>query len=227
MARSDFVNAYNLSEAREKLSRDLISNTNDLGKIIDSAMGFRTRTVNCEVGKNDGLYKIRFSSDSYLERYHNSFVLAPFETRRFLKKLSGVVVLRKFSRKFRNPFISLAYSLEEKQGDFSVTINYIQSTNRMKRDVYDSLKSELGANPHEFLLAHFISRLSPVLNASPNTEVKINLNKTHKPVYPKLRDRFFDKKYALNPKKERVIQILGEDNLWLREKSVQERSHAQ
>ncbi|MBI3622650.1 hypothetical protein HY212_01040 [Candidatus Pacearchaeota archaeon] len=214
MENADFVETYHLSEVREKLSRDSIADTSDLGRVLDTAMSLRTRVGNLEVGKNDGLYEIRFSTDSYLERSYESFVLAPFESYRPIKKLVRVGLLRKVFKKIGNPFISLAYSFEN--GRPAVIIQYIQSTNRMDQSIYDSLKSELGVNPHEFLLAHFLSRLSPVLDARPETNVLVSDSYTSKSVYPRLRDRFFDGMYHLNPEKERVRQILGEDNAWIK-----------
>lgn len=143
-------------------------------------------------------------------------MLAPFCGFRPLKKLLGVGFLKRLSKKWRNPFISLAYGFQKEEDDTSVNINYVQSTNRMNQEVYDSLRSSLGVNPHEFLLAHFIYRLSPILDARPNVDVILSSRNTLNSIYPKLRDRFFDEKYHLNPQKERVTQLLGKNNSWIK-----------
>ena len=74
----------------------------------------------------------------------------------------------------------------------------------------------MGVNPHEFLLAQFLYRLAPVLNTRSETDVFVSSKYTNRENYSKLRDRFFDGEYHLNPKKERVRQILGEDNAWIK-----------
>lgn len=217
MEKADFVETYHLSEVREKLSRVSIANTSDMEKVLDTTLNLRTRVGDLlEVGKNDGLYEVRFSTDSYLERDHDSFVLAPFEKYRAMKKRIRVGILRKVFKSIGNPFISLAYSFKDGRNNHAMIIQYIQSTNRINQNIYDSLKSELGVNPHEFLLAHFLSRLSPILNAKPETNVLVSQHYTSRSAYPGLRDRFFDGEYRLNPKKERVRQILGEDNKWIK-----------
>lgn len=159
------------------------------------------------VGSN-GFYQPRFSTDNYLERDYPSFVLANLESPPLWERVFRW-------RRTRNPLISLAYYPQEDSGT-TVTIQYVQSTNRMTREIYDDLKKSLSVNPHEFLLAHFLHRISPVLDVRPETRVSldsryVNSNR----VYKHLRDRFFDRDYLLNPGKERVRQILGENNSWL------------
>lgn len=215
---TDFIEAYNLSKTRKKLSRGLRGSPNKLGRMLNSAMGFRMRFGDLEIGKNDGLYTIRFSSDNYRERNYDSFVLAPFEDHRFFKKLSGRKFVSRFVKETWNPFISLAYSSyqgKKEEDSTCVFINYIQSTNRINQEVYSDLTSALGGNPHEFLLAHFLARLSPILDVMPDTDVIMDEKYVGHPVYRRLRDRFFDKNYNLNPNKERVRQILGEENSWI------------
>ncbi|MBI2045538.1 hypothetical protein HYT23_05770 [Candidatus Pacearchaeota archaeon] len=216
MERTDFIGEYHLGEARRRAVKDLNVDGSNLGEMVNSAVSPRTCVTDLEVGKNDGLYIIRFSSDNYTENNYDSFVLAPFSNSRLLKIFPLIWPMKTILKTSRNPFISLAYSSYGGGDNPNVTIEYIQSTNRMKRDVYDSLQSKLGANPHEFLLAHFLSRISSVLDARPEVDVRVSSQYTLNSICPRLRDRFFDRRYNLNPKKERVRQILGKDNAWLK-----------
>lgn len=118
-----------------------------------------------------------------------------------------------------NPLTVLRYGVYPRR----ILIGYTQTPSGVTPEDYFDMRSYLGERPHELLFAHFLDRLSPVLDRFPDTEVLFAPTYLHKPVYPFLRDRFLDKHYFLNPGKERVQQILGENNSWLSAESVRER----
>lgn len=119
------------------------------------------------------------------------------------------------------PAVALRYGIREKE----FAIGYVQSHAYLDTlESFQKLKKDLGGvRPHELLVAHFIARVASVLNEHPETKVIVSPFYTDKPLYPKLRDRFFDKNYSLNPNRERIRQILGEDNSWLDSSAIESR----
>ena len=79
----------------------------------------------------------------------------------------------------------------------------------------------MGARPHEFLVAQFLSRVAPILHVRPQT--KVVLHESDSTSRKSIRERFFDKEWRLNPGKERVQQILGPENAWLHPESIKSR----
>ncbi len=134
-------------------------------------------------------------------------------------KSSSLLTLNRGER----PLVALRYGLYLNPQE--LVIGYVQSDARLDTfESFQELRKELGGvRPHELLVAEFLARSSAALNAFPNIGVFVAPHYLSKPLYPKLRDRFFDDNYALNPNRERVIQILGEDNAWLSNEAVSSR----
>ena len=86
---------------------------------------------------------------------------------------------------------------------------------------YQSLKRKLGVRPHELLVAQFLARIAPIMDMRPQT--KLLLEESSLSSRKTIRDRFFDKEWSLNPNKERVHQIFGEDNRWLEPEAIKAR----
>jgi len=114
------------------------------------------------------------------------------------------------------PILALRYGIY----DDEFVIAYAQTPSEVTLDDYLTVKDDLGVRPHEFLFAQFIARAAPILNKYPATGVYVAPHYQNKPVYPTLRDRFFDRHYSLNPWRQRVQEILGADNAWLKESSM-------
>lgn len=115
------------------------------------------------------------------------------------------------------PAVSLRYGLYPEE----LVIGYIQTHSFLDSlEQYIKIKEDLGARPHEFLLAHFLARVAKTLDLNPGIGVFLATHYLHNPVYPTLRDRFFDEHYSLNPNRKRVIQILGEKNSWLNPEAI-------
>lgn len=121
------------------------------------------------------------------------------------------------------PTVILRYGFYPKQ----IVVGYIQTPQNVSFEDYKRIRSDLEIRPHDLILAHFLDRISPALDKFPDTNVFFSPYYLNKPVYFFLRDRFLDRDYFLNPKRVRVQQIIGKENSWLREESVQERLHAQ
>jgi hypothetical protein len=120
----------------------------------------------------------------------------------------------------KRPALVLRYGIYANE----IVIGYIQSNSTLDTlDKYLSLKEDLGVRPHEFMVAQFLARIAPALDEHPNAGVFLALHYVNKPVYTTIRDRFFDRNYSLNPNKERVRQILGENNTWLKPEAIQSR----
>lgn len=119
------------------------------------------------------------------------------------------------------PAVALRYGIYPKE----IVIGYVQTHAFLSTlGPYQKMKEELeGVRPHEFLVAHFLARIAQTLDKHPKTGVFIAPHYLDKPVYPTLRDRFFDDNYSLNPNRERVQQILGEDNTWLTQDAIESR----
>jgi len=118
------------------------------------------------------------------------------------------------------PAVSLRYGFYPQE----IVIGYIQTHADLDTfKHYAEMKRDLGARPHEFLVAQFLARIAHTLSEFPDTGVFVAQHYIDKPVYPTLRDRFFDENYSLNPNRERVRQILGENNLWLQEGAIESR----
>lgn len=222
MAEKDFRKVYHLNELPEMDSIFLNSRESKLVGKINESIDVNSSIGNYMVRKSCSRDRISFSTDNYTEVSYQSLILRfikdPLDERSIFKKVSDrykTLIHKKKSEKTNNPLMSLAYRLEKTKGQSEIIIKYIQSTNRMNQEIYDSMKKSFGVNPHEFLLAQFLYRVSPILNFEPNMAVNM-LERTSGGLYQKLRDRFFDSNYNLNPKKERVIQILGEDNNWIK-----------
>lgn len=209
----NFREIYQLDKSERMLSKTSKIGGKSLEGRIKNTLDFGVPFGKYEIRKNGESDEIRFSSDNYRENHYDTLIVGDSEKRTLFKKIKERIL--KTIKKRENPFIVLAYDSENDES--TIRIQYIQSTNRMKKTVYQNLNSTFNVNPHEFLLAQFLYRISPILDSSPEIKVKVQdwyLDKN--PVYSKLRDRFFDSKYNLNPNKERVKQILGENNSWLK-----------
>lgn len=114
------------------------------------------------------------------------------------------------------PLLALRYGIYAKE----FVIAYAQTPSEVTLDDYITVKNDFSVRPHEFLFAQFIARVAPILDKYPMTGVYVASHYLDKPVYPTLRDRFFDTHYILNPNRKRVQEILGEDNAWLEERSI-------
>ncbi|MBI2045537.1 hypothetical protein HYT23_05765 [Candidatus Pacearchaeota archaeon] len=121
------------------------------------------------------------------------------------------------------PSVVLRYGVYPRE----IIIGYIQTPSYVDFEAYGRIKSDLGVRPHDLILAHFLDRISPVLDKFPDTNVFFSPIYLEKSVYPFLRDRFLDGDYFLNPRRVRVQQIMGGENFWLRGESAQDRFHAQ
>lgn len=120
------------------------------------------------------------------------------------------------SFEFRKPILALRYGIYADE----FVIGYAQTPSEVTLEDYFTVRDDIGVRPHEFLFAHFIARVAPILNKYPAIGVYVAPHYLDKPVYPTLRDRFFDAHYILNPKRQRVQELLGEDNEWLEEDSL-------
>ena len=121
------------------------------------------------------------------------------------------------------PELVLRYGIYPRE----IVVGYIQTPYDVSFEDYRRMKSNLEVRPHDLILAHFLDRISPVLNKFPDTNVFFSPIYLDKPVYPLLRDRFLDGDYLLNPNRTRVQQIMGRENSWMRKDNVQKRSLAQ
>jgi len=119
------------------------------------------------------------------------------------------------------PAVALRYGIYPQE----FVIGYVQTHALLDSiEPYKKMKKDLGnARPHEFLVAQFLARVAKTLDKHPSTGVFVAQHYTDKPVYPRLRDRFFDDHYSLNPNRERVRQILGKDNSWLHPDAIESR----
>ncbi|MBI3622648.1 hypothetical protein HY212_01030 [Candidatus Pacearchaeota archaeon] len=108
-----------------------------------------------------------------------------------------------------------------------IVLGYIQTPFDVSFEDYKRMKSDLEVRPHDLIFAHFLDRISPVLDKFPDINVFFSPIYLHKPVYPFLRDRFLDDGYLLNPNRARVRQIIGRENSWLRKDNAQKRSLVQ
>lgn len=109
------------------------------------------------------------------------------------------------------PLLALRYGIYRKE----LVIAYAQTPSEVSLGDYLMAKEDLRVRPHDFLVAQFLARTAPILDKFPETAIHVAPHYLSKPVYPALRDRFFDRDYALNPRRQRVQDILGADNTWL------------
>ena len=208
----NFREIYQLQITETILSQNSFATEDSLEEKVNKMMKITALFGNIEIRKNNPSDNICFSTDSFYEDHYDSLIL---------KKLtpSRAKLLEKFFPTEKNPLISLAYFFV-KYSEPKIKIKYIQSTNYINPDKYAQIRESLHVNPHEFLLAQFLFRISSVLDKEPETKVTISTEYLwNNAVYFHLRDRFLDKKYNLNPNKERVIQILGQENAWLKNKN--------
>ena len=210
MKEIDFIKRYHLSGLKENLLKVLDPKEKNLEKLLNSVMEFETHFKNYEVRKNRESDKILFSKDNFLENRYDSLILTESEN-----YVGEEINFKKSKSQEKNPLISLAYLLIKGNYNPRIRIIYIQSTNIMSEQLYSSLKSKLGVNAYELLLAQFLFRLSPVLNLNSGIDIRSDSPCHKNNVYQRLRDRFWDRNNYLNPKKERVIQLLGKDNSWI------------
>ena len=132
----------------------------------------------------------------------------------------ALLILKKDKRGREIPVTVLRYGVYPKE----ISVGYIQTPYNVYFEDYKKIKSELGSRPHELIFAHFLNRITPILNELPDTNLSFSPFYLEKSLYAPLRDRFLNKKYNLNPNKARVQQILSKDNNWLDGGNIEMRS---
>lgn len=159
---------------------------------------------------------------SYCVRKKNTRDLVMFGRTAPIQMRSNNALLITGPKRFHGdiPTVVLRYGVYPEQ----IVVGYIQTPDKVGFGDYLRVKSDLEERPHDLIFAHFLDRISPILDKFPNTNMYFSPIYLNKPVYPFLRDRFLDSDYFLNPRRERVEQILGEQNSWLREDNIKARS---
>ena len=89
-----------------------------------------------------------------------------------LDEIDNLLVLRD---SHETPIAGLSHSVLTGSNGDEIMINLIQATRETEKEKIDEMKTQLGGvHPFEFLMAHFLERISPVLNDKPGTNVRMD-----------------------------------------------------
>lgn len=230
MSQIDHRKVYRLGPSIEKAPKltTILENDMPLCQVVDEAVGF---------GASDKKYRVH-------RRAHNEAV--EFSTDKFNDAVPEILVLNVYGKKWDMirrktiPVVALRYQVGKRSyiNEFGIRnwaeypdwnkdpenylgICYVQTMTGVNVGLYREATQILDVRPHEFITAQFLSRVAPVLHARPQT--KVVLKGTTLTSRKELKERFFDKKWRLNPNKERVRQILGPENAWLTPEAIESR----
>lgn len=199
-----------------------------LEEATKKVMGIESGDTLYDLKRRRGRQRVEFSSDKFNDESPEMLVLRLRENTiedNPEKQMRNIVALR--YQAVRNNGVN-QYGISwtndpdyDNDPDNYLGICYVQTMAGMDKDTYRHATQVLGARPHEFIVAQFLARVAPILDARPQTKVVLHESDLHS--RKTIRDRFFDKNWRLNPEKERVRQILGEDNTWLDQESIIQR----
>jgi hypothetical protein len=232
MNKTDYREFYRLNPSIRKGSK-VIQNPNDsssLCKLVDSMMGFTVEDSVFRIRRRKDDEKVRFSKDKYNDMASEILVLSEHRKKRkiFTSAIKTIPIVALRYQAVSGSNLNQLYNMKwDDDPDWKwdpenyLGICYVQTLTKIKRTAYQKVAEKLGSRPHEFMVAQFLARIAPVLNIRPQT--KVILQEARSSSRKTIRDRFFDKQWRLNPNKERVRQILGEDNAWLDPRTIRAR----
>lgn len=221
MSQVDYRGVYRIDSGKHSLdSKTLFGANFHLDEVVDRAMRKPTKNNRYKLHRRGLTEKVKFSTDKYNDPSSEILILSLYE--------KGWSIFGKKTK----PIVALRYQAVKKTGhnDYGIKwsefpdwnndpenflgICYVQTMTGVDQKDYKKATEVLGSRPHEFLVAHFLSRVAPIVDAQPETKVVLqpSLLTSRKTI----RDRFFGKNWQLSPDKERVKQILGHDNAWLK-----------
>jgi len=230
MSQPDYHSIYRLEPSTKRVA-DLESSIDGdmpLDQAVDKMMRFIAGDNKYLLHRRIDGESVEFGEDHYNDRAPGLLVLSVHSRRWKIlgSKTTPVVALR--YQVVRDSYLGNSYSNDWKSDpdwkndpENYLGICYVQTLTNIDEGAYSKATKILGIRPHEFIVAQFLSRVAPILHTRPQTKVILNGSKLAS--RKNIRDRFFDKQWRLNPNKNRVRQILGEENEWLKPEKIEAR----
>lgn len=221
MSKIDYHEIYRIKPQGNSLdSKFFIKENSSLDEVVERVLDRNIETDNYRIHKRNPYAPVRFSTDGFSDISENILIL---NTNRDCEtsgnKTKPIVALR-YESATKGYAWDIFPSWNEDHENF-LGIRYVQTLAGINKNDYLSAAKTLGSRPHELLVANFLSQIAPIINLRPQTKVVLEPSSlTSKKT---IRDRFFDKNWELNPNKERVRQLLGPDNAWLKPEAIESR----
>ncbi len=211
MTNIDYKTLYGLRDLDESIQERLRRLNGDNSRLnsLDAALRVETKTPYYTVRRKRGTERINFSADNFKAKSPNILLLS--ETK-------GLWPFR-----LEKKVVALGYYPSKK----GIWIQFAQSVSGIGLEQYQSFQKRIGIRPHELLVAHLVARVAPILDKYPDMNIEfpeIDINLPGKREAQRIINERFagktnpnDNTYELNPRKDRVKQIFGEDSPWLKE----------
>ena len=219
----NFLDYYGIEHKEKSLdSNFFLEEDFSLDKAVEKVTKKDIKTDNYKLHKRKIYEDVRFSTDKWNDPSPEIFVLGIYRKWKILENITKpIAALRYYTGSGFGGMHWIDFPSWNRDPENFLGIYYVQTMTKVsKRDYQDAIEI-LGSRPHELLVANFLSHIAPIIDSRPQT--KVVLQPSHRTSRKTLRDRFFDKNWELSPNKQRVRQLLGEDNAWLKPEAIKKR----